>query len=160
MERLEARTLLLRHLALDHALVTADVIHECDRVAEQLEYLALAVDLAGAYISNDGTDPRPALRQYLQRYARHKDSLLRNASFRGLLPSEKTVWTVWDTTLEKIEALEKLENSSPDLPARLLLPFLAHFSGAVVQDELFRLASAGMLETCDKLYDRAAELPS
>ncbi|KNG46426.1 alpha beta-hydrolase [Stemphylium lycopersici] len=141
MERPEAQLLLLLHLQLDPDLATADVKHECDKVAEQLGYLALAIDLAGAYISNDDTDSAQALRRYLQRYTRHKDSLLRSEDFRGLLESEKTVWTVWDTTLEKIEALEAPEDSSSDLPARLLLHFLAQFRGAVVQDELFRLAS-------------------
>jgi tetratricopeptide (TPR) repeat protein len=160
MERLEARTLLLHHLQLDPDLVTADVIHECDKVAEQLGYLALAIDLAGAYISNDDTDPEQALRRYLQRYTRHKDSLLRSEDSRGLLASEKTVWTVWDTTLEKIEALEVLEDSSSDLPARLLLHFLAQFRGAIVQDELFRLASSRVLDSRDALYDGAAALPS
>ncbi|OSS44355.1 hypothetical protein B5807_10962 [Epicoccum nigrum] len=160
MERLEARTLLLRHLQLDPNLVTDNITHDCDSVAEQLGCLALAVDLAGAYISNDNSNPGQALQQYLQRYARHKDSLLRDASFCGLLPSEKTVWTVWDTTFERIEALEKLEGASPDLPARLLLCFLARFRGAVVQDELFRLSSARVLETRNKLYGRTVELPS
>jgi hypothetical protein len=61
IERLEAWTLLLYHLQLDPDLVTADIIHECDKVAEQLGYLALAIDLAGAYISNDDTNLEQAL---------------------------------------------------------------------------------------------------
>ena len=69
---------------------------------------------------------------------------------------------VWDTTLQKIETLEKLEDSSPDLPARSLLPFLARFSGTVAQDELFRLASPLILKAHQKLCggNGSAELPS
>ena len=66
-------------------------------------------------------------------------------------------------TLEKIDALEKLENpenANPGLPARLLLVFLARFRSTVIQDELFRLASAAVLETRDALYGGAVKLPN
>jgi DNA polymerase III delta prime subunit len=160
MERLEARTLILHHLQLDEELATGDIADDCDKVAEQLGHLALALDLAGAYISNQDTNPGEALRQYLQRYIHHKDSLLRSESFRKLLPSDQTVWTVWDTTIEKINALQRLEDSSLELPARSLLPLLARFRGAVVQDELFRLASPEMSKTCNELGVEVVELPS
>ena len=160
MERLEAQKLLLRHLAPDHAAASDDVKRACDRVAEQLGHLALALELAGAYIKKSNTGPTQALQRYLQNFVRHKESLLRNESFRGHTPSGKTVWTVWDMTLEKIDALEKLENSNPAVPARLLLAFLSRFKGTVIQDELFRLASATVLETRGALYDGAVELPS
>jgi tetratricopeptide (TPR) repeat protein len=163
MEPLEASTLLLRHLELDYAAASDDVKRDCDRVSEQLGHLALALDLAGAYIQEQSTGPTRALQQYLQRFVYHKESLLKNEDFCGLRPSEKTVWTVWDMTLNRIDALEKRENPenpNPDLPARLLLAFLARFRGAVIQDEVFRLASAAVLETCDALYDGAVEPPS
>ncbi|KAF2867143.1 hypothetical protein BDV95DRAFT_598272 [Massariosphaeria phaeospora] len=162
MEPLEARRLLLQKIELDEASVSDHVKHDCDRVAGQLGHLALALDLAGAYILEDDTGPTRALPRYLQRLAHHKESVLRDEDSRGIARSEKTVWTVWNMTLERIDALEKLENlENPHLglPARLLLAFLARFRGTVIQDELFRLASAAVLETRHALYD-GAELPS
>ncbi|EYE94027.1 uncharacterized protein EURHEDRAFT_104613 [Aspergillus ruber CBS 135680] len=64
------------------------------------------VDLAGTYIAND-LDPQPnpwsALTQFLDYYAKHQNQLLRNSQYNGLSSYRKTVWTVWDTTLQKIE---------------------------------------------------------
>ena len=94
MEQLEAQRLLLQKLELDEASVSDHVKRDCDSVAEQLGHLALALDLAGAYILEDDTGPTRALSRYLQKLAHHKESLLRNEGSRGLRRSEKTVWTV------------------------------------------------------------------
>ncbi|RHZ68735.1 hypothetical protein CDV55_107208 [Aspergillus turcosus] len=64
--------------------------------------------------------------QYLEDYDRHRDELLQMDDLRGLSPTEKTVWTS-------------------------TLTFLAHFKGAVIQDELFRLASLGMIAVDEEL---------
>ncbi|KAF2133614.1 TPR-like protein [Dothidotthia symphoricarpi CBS 119687] len=153
MEPEEARALLLRHLRLCLDPVPDDVLRDCDEIAERLGCLALAVDLAGAYIGDDDTDPRQALRQYLTNYARHQDHRLQSEYYRGLSASDKTVWTVWDTTLGKIEA------RYPDLRPGMVLAFLARFRGAAVQDELLRLASVRMSQVREELYDEAVELP-
>ncbi|KAL8905548.1 MAG: hypothetical protein Q9207_002574 [Kuettlingeria erythrocarpa] len=93
MELLEARMLLLRHLRLDLEPVPQDIQEDCDKIAERLGYLALAIDLAGAYIGNE-TDQEQAPRQYLADYARHRDDLLQSEYTRGLSASDKTAWTV------------------------------------------------------------------
>jgi hypothetical protein len=71
MKLQEARALILRHLTLDLNAVPEDILQDCDKIAERLGCLALAVDLAGAYISNVDTDAGQALRQYLVDYAKH-----------------------------------------------------------------------------------------
>ncbi|KAL9026743.1 MAG: hypothetical protein Q9196_004638 [Gyalolechia fulgens] len=152
MELLEARMLLLQHLRLNLEPVPQDIQEDCDRIAERLGYLALAIDLAGAYIGNE-TDQRQAPRQYLADYTRHRDDLLQSEYTRGLSASNKTVWTVWDTTLEKIE------RRYTDLRPGGLLAFLARFSDGVVQDELFRLASLSISSVSREMYDETAELP-
>ncbi|KAF1835030.1 hypothetical protein BDW02DRAFT_579114 [Decorospora gaudefroyi] len=119
----------------------------------RVRYEKAIVPYALAIHGLSGTGKTQLALKYVEDY---KD----NEGFRGLLASEKTVWTVWDTTLEKIEALEALEDPSSDLPARLLLHFLAQFRDAVVQDELFWLASPRVLDSRDALYDGAAALPS
>jgi hypothetical protein len=72
-------------------------------IAKQLGHLALAVDLAAAYIGND-PDQGAALKQCLTDYDKHQDELLRRGDFRGLSATDKTVWTVRDATLEKIKS--------------------------------------------------------
>ncbi|KAI9765374.1 MAG: hypothetical protein M1840_007454 [Geoglossum simile] len=132
MEPLEAKALLLQHLWWSPESVAEDLQKACDMVAERLGYLALAVDLAGA----------------------HQDDLLRSDYSHRLSATDKTVWTVWDTTLER------LERRYAELQPGLLLAFLARFSGGVVQDELFRLASLAISTVRKELYDGAVELPS
>jgi tetratricopeptide (TPR) repeat protein len=133
----ESTNLLLHHLGQDAGAVPESVAAKCGQLADQLGYLALALDLAGAYIGNE-SDPERALAGYLEDFTRHGDELLQMDGFRGLLPTQKTVWTVWDTTLEKIT------RDNPKLRPDMLLIFLAHFRGTIIQDELLRLAALGI----------------
>ncbi|KAK3357792.1 hypothetical protein B0T25DRAFT_499359 [Lasiosphaeria hispida] len=150
MSPVEGRALLLQHLQLDERSASESIKHGCDEVANKLGYLALAIDLAGAYIGNDSPSEQ-ALLKYLADYDRHRDELLQMDDFRGLRPTEKTVWTVWDTTLEKVA------NENKSLRPDMLLTFLAHFKGGIVQDEMFRLASLGMEEVKAELGEEASE---
>jgi hypothetical protein len=65
--------------------------------------------------------------------------------------SKKTVWTVWDTTLAKIE------DQYPDV--RSALAFLAHFKHRIVQDELFRLACLGFAAINEKIGQEHVSIP-
>ncbi|OCK76289.1 TPR-like protein [Lepidopterella palustris CBS 459.81] len=152
MEPSEAKALLLQHLDWDSHSAPLHVQHMSDEIVERLGYMALAVDLAGACISED-SDREVALEQYLADYSRHRDVLLRNDYFRGLSSYDKTVWTVWDTTLETIE------RRYPEVRPGRLLAFLAHFSRGVVYDELFRLASLGFLAVHRELCRETQDLP-
>ncbi|KZL80862.1 alpha beta-hydrolase [Colletotrichum incanum] len=98
MSPVEGVTLLLKHLCLDADSAPKGVQRSCNEVAQRLGCLALAIDLAGAYIGSDAT-PQDALSQYLTDYDRHYNELLKMNDFRGLRPTEKTVWTVWNATL-------------------------------------------------------------
>ena len=106
-------------------------------MVQRLERLALAVNLAGAYIGNE-PNQEIALMQYVEDYDQHQDDLLQDDRFRGLLPTEKTVWTVWNTTFAKLE-----KDHARLLPIDLLTIF-ARFKGNIIQDETFRLASLGI----------------
>ncbi|RFU74219.1 alpha beta-hydrolase [Trichoderma arundinaceum] len=133
----ESTKLLLHHLGQDVDTAPENVTAKCRQLADQLGNLALALDLAGAYIENE-PDPKSALVQYLEDFTRHSEELLQMDGFRGLLPSQKTVWTVWDATLEKIA------RDHQQLNPYVLLMFLAHFQGTIIQDELLRLAAFGI----------------
>ncbi|KAF1922859.1 uncharacterized protein M421DRAFT_338260 [Didymella exigua CBS 183.55] len=154
MESLEAKTLLLRHLKLEVSIAAEDILVDCNKIAEKLGYLPLAVDLAGAYIGRSKKDPIRALRQYLVDYDKQHDYLLKDTRFCDSSASEKTVWTVWSTTLKRIE------QNHADLRPDLLLAFLARFRSGVVQDELLRLASLSLSTVAQKMYGGTAELPN
>jgi hypothetical protein len=149
----QARELLLQRLQWDVNSAPKKIQQSCDAVVQRLGCLALAVDLAGAYIANQ-RDQEAALIQYILDYDRHRDELLRIDQFRGLLPTEVTVWTVWDTTLEKLQ--KEHARLRPDL----LLAFLARFKGSIIQDEMFRLASLGVATVDHQLGEEVQGLPS
>ena len=150
MTQLEAAKLLLQRLPWDVDSAPENVRQRCNEVAQKLGCLPLAVDLAGAYIGND-PKPEQALMQYLADFDRHRDEMLQMDGFRGLLPTQKTVWTVWDTTLEKIT------KEHAHLQPSVLLTFLAHFNGSIIQDEMFRLAAAGSTAIDDELIHEIPE---
>lgn len=153
MSALEANTLLLRRLQWDVESAPEKIRESCSAIVRQLGCLALAVDLVGAYIGNE-IDQEAALMQYVADYDRHRDELLQDDRLRGLLPTEKTVWTVWDTTLKK------LEKDHARFQPTLLLAFLARFKGTIIQDEMFRLASLGIATVNHELGEEEERLPS
>ncbi|KAF2205731.1 hypothetical protein GQ43DRAFT_467880 [Delitschia confertaspora ATCC 74209] len=85
MELLEARMLLLRHPQLDLDLAPQDTQEDCDEIVERLGYLALAIDLAGAYMSNE-TDQRQAPKQYLADYSKHTETTYCRANIPAICP--------------------------------------------------------------------------
>ena len=145
LEQHQSRAILFNHLKWDAVTVSNAKLQNCDDVAEKLGHFALAVDLAGAYISNE-SNKDATLREYPKIFDQHQDDLLQNNAFQGLRPHDKTVWTVWDTTLER---LKNKYSSRPDL----VLAFLAHFRGKVVQEELFRLVHSAINEVEQGLDD-------
>jgi tetratricopeptide (TPR) repeat protein len=119
-----------------------------EEVAKILDRLALAMDLAGARISanvENGNDLKSALRQYLADYRQNRDRLLRDEQFASVGPYKKTVWTAWETSLA---SLRKLERSQTNIYPVHLLRFITLLDRSNVQDELFRLASIGLEESC------------
>ncbi len=156
MEPSEAKAL-LRHLNWDFNLAPASIQDISREIVDLLGCLALAVDLAGAYIHEDAdkedSNQEAALERYLVDYGRHQDALLRKDYYRGLSSYDKTVWTVWDTTLETIE------RRYPEVPAGLSLAFLARFNRQTIQSEMFRLASLGLSTVRQRFCHQGQDLP-
>ena len=134
MQESEAKLLLLQHLQIDAKSTSQRVADSCDLIARELGYLALAIDLAGSYIKN-APQRETALTRYPLDLKKHKTKLLQSKEFVGLRPTDKTVWTVWETTLAKIKHNDQEAQVRPDL----LLRFLSTFRRNTIEDELFRL---------------------
>jgi hypothetical protein len=122
-----------------------------EEITECLDRLALAMDLAGARVRADvknGDDLANALRQYIADYRRSQDKLLRDESFSRISLYKKTMWTAWETSLA---SLREVEDSYHDIYPIQLLSFVTLLDRTNVQDELFRLASLGLEDACDRL---------
>jgi len=153
MESDESSGILLRHLQLDRKTADREIRNLSATVGDVLGNLALAVDLAGAYIAEQFFDDAiDALTIYLSDFQRHRDYLLKRKPFLELSSYELTVWTVWDRSLDTIKS------KHPDVSAGLLLTFLSAFDGANVQDELFHMAGESFTQVSpptDAGYDEA-----
>jgi hypothetical protein len=122
-----------------------------EEITECLDRLPLAMDLAGARVRADvenGDDLAIALRQYIADYRRSQDRLLRDEEFARISLYKKTAWTAWETS---IASLRKAEDRQPDIYPVRLLSLITLLDRVNVQDELFRLASLGLEDACDRL---------
>ncbi|KAE8149842.1 hypothetical protein BDV25DRAFT_130058 [Aspergillus avenaceus] len=144
LNRHEARALLLWHLDHNRDCLGQDIEDLCDQVAERLEFLPLAVDLAGAYMGNDKTDPKFGLIQYLDDYGKYQNELLQSDQYNGLSGYDKT----------------RIEEKHPNRHAKSLLIFLSHFASGIIQNELFRLASLGLPSVKQSILAEDEEFPS
>ncbi|KIW70685.1 hypothetical protein PV04_02930 [Phialophora macrospora] len=131
----ESTNVLLHHLKFNREFITPEVQNLSATIGELLGHLALAVDLAGAYVVEQSfADTADALKMYLSDFQKHRDYLLRREPFLKISDYDLTVWTVWDKSLNTISL------KHPDVGAGQLLTFLAGFDGSNIQDELFRAA--------------------
>ncbi|KAK0264599.1 hypothetical protein LTR35_017322 [Friedmanniomyces endolithicus] len=124
-----------------------------DGLTGSLDRLPPAVDMAVVRIRidvEDGDGVEAALRQYVADYCHYRDRLLQSEDFTEASSYKETVWTVWETGLL---SLRELENRQSDIRPTRLLSFLTFLilDCANVQDELFRLASLGLPESCREL---------
>ena len=125
------------------------------RITEELDRLALAIDLAAAQIRADllgsgsdiyeEADMVDALNRYISDYQRNRERLLRDDEFAYTATYKKTVRTVWDTSLASIR---RVEERQPGVYPIDLLNFMTYFNRANVQNELFRLATLGLETGC------------
>jgi tetratricopeptide (TPR) repeat protein len=149
--KLKEAVCVLEEHSRDFAYQASECSELIEEIAEILDRLALALDLAGARIKEDvkaGNDVRAALRQYLSDYRHNQDELLRDEDYSLASPYKKTVWTTWETSLA---SLRNLEQSRANIYPIHLLHFMTLLNRANVQEELFRLASVYLEKACSWL---------
>ena len=100
MEPPEARELFRRYAKLTEE--GLDVIREVDEIVRELGYLALAITLAGSYVS---VTPRlsPDVRRYLLEYRERRKELLRRRAKRHIHHYGESVSSTWEASFEAIE---------------------------------------------------------
>ena len=144
METSEAVALLLKVVTENSEEEKAKLAPLAKEMVTLLDMVALAVDLAVAYIRVEiagGMAAEAALRQYLSDFQQQRDILLRRSDFTGLNSYRKTMWTVWETTLSSLKKIDETQGGTYSFH---LLILLANLDGTNVQRELFRLASLGL----------------
>ena len=120
--------------------------HQASLIVDHLGYLALAIDLAGAYISqNDLVQENLSL--YLEFLDQNSAALLGNEALQDAGHYHHTVATVWETSFAAIN------RTSP--ASALLLTFLAYLSTSRIDDPLF--AEASMF---NYMHQRRMQYPS
>jgi hypothetical protein len=76
-----------------------------EEITECLNWLALAMELAGARVQADvenGEKLATALRQCITDYKRSHDRSLRGGEFARISLYKRTVWTPWETSLASV----------------------------------------------------------
>ena len=111
--------------------------HQALLIVDELGYLALAIDLAGAYISQHDF-VQEDLSRYLDFLHERSVELLGNEALRDEESYHHTIATVWETSFA---AINKTSPSSA-----LLLIFLAHLSTTHIEDRLFDESSIWMYQ--------------
>lgn len=111
--------------------------HQALLIVHELGYLALAIDLAGAYISQHDF-VQEDLARYLDFLQENSVALLSNEALRDAENYHHTIATVWETSFAAIK------KTSPKL-AQLLI-FMAHLSTTHIEDRLFDESSIWMYE--------------
>lgn len=129
----EASSLVLKNLGLYYANVSDDLLSSIDTMnKDQLGLLAIAVELAGAYIRNGPKDKYQAVQEFMQKFEHHQEKLLQSSAYLEHSFTDKTVWTVWDITLSK------LDHRKTGLLPSMMLSFLAQFRSPIIHDDLIR----------------------
>lgn len=123
---------------------------------EHLDNFPLAIDLAGRRIRtvarsrqvpcDSGYEERfkRILREYLDDLKLHRRELLGDTGLCWTTSYQKTVWTVWETSLA---SLQKFERYNPVQ----LLSLMARLGGIVIQIQLFEQASSGLSTASEQL---------
>ena len=128
MEKDEASTLLCKSSRLVQEQMTQSQQDEVERIVGELGCLALAVNLAGSYISNT---PRTLkdLSQYLPEYWERRQHLLNIKPSRLLHQYDQSVLSILEVSFEAVTCQSSI--------AANLLIFLAFLDGADIFPELF-----------------------
>ena len=95
MEEADAITLLLKASSLDPS---SEHLEVSKKIVNELFFIPLAIDQAGAYIEAGRCD----IDQYLRQLSVHRHALMSDAIFTGASNYNKTVYGTWDLSFKEI----------------------------------------------------------
>ena len=152
MEEADAITLLLKASHLDpfpeHLEISKKIVNE-------LGYIPLAIDHAGAYIDAE-------IDQYLRHFSEHRQALMSDATLTGASTYNKSVYGTWDLSFKEIEK-QAGGHSTPEKAqaahaAILILQICAFYHHTNISKDIFRAAAENAINQ-DVNSDRFKRLP-
>lgn len=123
-----------------------------ERLADCLDRIPLAIGLAGARLKSDidnedsmdvigeNQNAVAVIQRYLQDLDQHQRHLLSDDEYNDTSQYNKTIWTVWETALKSLEAVEVKAPTGEVCPLQLFR-LITTLDQSNVQRELFRSAS-------------------
>ena len=138
MEETDAIELLLKASCLNPSRVDLQV--EASKIVKELFCLPLAIDQAGAYIASGAT----SIKDYLEKYSKHKKALLSHAEFTGASRYGRTVYKTWELSYKEIQERAQSDDSQRVDAAKtalLLLGLFPFFHHQGITEEIFAYAA-------------------
>ena len=138
MEENDAIELLLKASCLNPSRVDLKV--EASKIVKELFCLPLAIDQAGAYIASGAT----SIKDYLEKYSKHKKALLSHAEFTGASRYGRTVYKTWELSYKEIQDRAQSDDSQRVDAAKtalLLLGLFPFFHHQAITEEIFAYAA-------------------
>ena len=105
-------TLLLKASCLDPQ-AFPEHLEVSKKIVNELCYVPLAIDQAGAYIEAGKCD----IDQYLRQFSMHRQALMSDATFTGASQYNRTVYGTWDLSFKEIERRAGGHSTSKDAQA-------------------------------------------
>ena len=131
MEDGDAVSLLLKSALLDGP--SMEMKSAAGQIVQELCFLPLAVDQAGAAIANGLCN----IDDYLEMYSEHRHELLADHTFQGASKYGRAVYGTWDLSFEAIKARHDDASKS----AILILQIFAFFHHENIMEEIFKRAA-------------------
>ena len=138
MVEADAITLLLKASCLDSL---PEHLEVSKKIVNELCFIPLAIDQAGAYIEAGKCD----IDQYLRQLSVHRQALMSDARFTGASKYNKTVYGTWDLPFREIERRAG-EHSTPEdaqaaQAAILILQICAFYHHTGISKDIFQSAA-------------------
>jgi hypothetical protein len=152
MEENDAISLLLRAACLDNS--QEDLQAEASKIVNELFYIPLAIDQAGAFIAFGGTH----IRDYLNEYSQYRERLLSYPAFKGVSKYNRSVYGTWELSFKEIQQRAKSDNfqrAEAAKSAMFLLAIFAFFHFDGITEEIFSYAATQE----HKKYKQRSTLP-
>ena len=143
MEENDAISLLLKSACLDECQQHLQV--EASKIVNELFYIPLAIDQAGAFIAFGDTD----IRDYLDEYSQNRERLLSYPAFKGASKYNRTVYGTWELSFKEIQqraTSHDCQRAEAAKSAMFLMATFAFFHFEGISEEIFSYAATQAYE--------------
>jgi tetratricopeptide (TPR) repeat protein len=141
MECEEAVTLLFRSAHSEDRETDDGLAQIARRIVEELGFLPLAIDIAGASIHMG----RSRFEDYIDTFHKHRDKMMKDSSFKGASHYNQAVYTTWDISYTELQRFAKGEGDATKCQdakfALKLLHLFAFQHHESIMEETFKRAA-------------------